>query len=97
MWFFNQQNCINNKDIMNDAIRVFNLFLNNEYITSDTKKDIYLYLNQTNEIKQINQTNKINSINQTNEINQVNQINQTNQTNEINQDNQTNQINQTKP
>ena len=55
MWFFNQQNCINNKDIMNDAIRVFNLFLNNEYITSDTKNHICLYLYQINQISQINQ------------------------------------------
>ena len=101
MWFFNQQNCRNNTNIINDAIRVLNLFLNNEYVTSDTKKDIYLYLNQTNQINQVNQADQINQVNQTNEIiqinqviNQTNQIIQINQTNEINQANQINQTNQ---
>ena len=83
MWFFNQQNCINNKDIMNDAIRVFNLFLNNEYITSDTKNHICLYLYQINQISQINQ------IKQCKHFKLIKIIKK--------KKNQTNQINQTKP
>ena len=51
MWFLNQEKCKNRTDIMNDVIRVCNLFLNCEYITSDTKKHIYLYLNQTKQKK----------------------------------------------
>lgn len=51
IWFLNQEKCRNSTDIMNDAIRVCNLFLNCEYITSDTKKHIYLYLNQTKQKK----------------------------------------------
>jgi hypothetical protein len=50
-WFLNQEICRNNTDIINDALRVFNLFLNCKYISSDTKKHIYLYLNQTKQKK----------------------------------------------
>lgn len=50
-WFLNQKKCRNNAEVMNDAIRVCNLFLNHEYITSDTKKLIYLYLNRTKQKK----------------------------------------------
>jgi len=59
MWFLNLENCRNNADIMNDAIRVCNLFLNNEYVTSNTKKDICLYLNQLNQTNQNKQCQQI--------------------------------------
>ena len=47
----NHDKCRNNTDVKNDAIRVCNLFLNNEYISSKTKNEIYLYLNQTKQLK----------------------------------------------
>jgi len=46
MWFLNVKKCRNNTDIKDEAIRICNLFLNNEYISSNTKKKIYFYLNQ---------------------------------------------------
>ena len=49
--FLNNDKCRNNTDIKNSSIRVCNLFLNNEYISSKTKNEIYLYLNQTKQLK----------------------------------------------
>ena len=46
-WFIRNEKCKNRTDILNDTIRVCNLFLNNEFISSNTKKEIFLYLNQT--------------------------------------------------
>ena len=45
-FFLNQQKCINNKNIQNDAIRICNLFLKNKHVSSNIKTKIYLYLNQ---------------------------------------------------
>ena len=50
-WFLNQEKCRNNKDLKDDAIRICNLFLNNELISPIIKKEINLYLNQTKEFK----------------------------------------------
>ena len=44
-FFLNQKKCRNNKIVKNDAIRICNLFLKNKYVSSNTKKKIYLYLN----------------------------------------------------
>ena len=46
MWFLSKEKCRNNTDIMDYAGKVCNLFLNNEYISSDTKKEINCYLNE---------------------------------------------------
>lgn len=51
IWFLSKEQCKNNTDVKDYAIKVFNLFLNNEYISSDTKKEIFLYLNQTKQQK----------------------------------------------
>ena len=45
-WFLRNKNCRNKKDIMNDALRVSNLYLNNQFISSKTKNEISLYLNK---------------------------------------------------
>ena len=45
-WFLKINKCRNNTHIKRDAIRICNLFLNNKYISSNTKKNIYFYLNQ---------------------------------------------------
>ena len=50
MWFFHRPNCKNNPKIMNDAIRILKLFLNDEYVSLGVKKEIYSYLNKTNYI-----------------------------------------------
>ena len=47
LWFLERDECKKQKDIMNYAIKVCNLYLNNKYISSQTKIKIYLYLNQT--------------------------------------------------
>ena len=44
--FFRNKNCRNKKDIINDTLRVSNLYLNNQYISSKTKNEISLYLNK---------------------------------------------------
>ena len=46
-WFIRMKKCNNQKNIMNDTIRVCNLYLKNLYISSEAKKEIYLYLNKT--------------------------------------------------
>jgi len=46
-WFIRQEKCKNHTDIMNDTLRICSLYLNNEYISSNAKKEISLYLNQT--------------------------------------------------
>ena len=51
MWFLERDECKKQKDIMNYAIKICNLYLNNEYISSDTKAKISIYLNQTRNIK----------------------------------------------
>ena len=48
--YFNRPNCKNNPKIMNDAIRILKLFLNDEYVSLGVKKEIYSYLNKTNYI-----------------------------------------------
>ena len=45
--FIRNKKCKNHTNIMNDASRVCNLYLNNEYISSNAKKEISLYLNRT--------------------------------------------------
>ena len=47
MWFLSKEKCRNNTSVADYAIRICNSFLNNKYISSDTKKEIYLYLNRT--------------------------------------------------
>ena len=47
MWFFNQQLCKDNPNISNDILRIFKLFLNDKYISSEVKKKIILFLNTT--------------------------------------------------
>ena len=51
MWFLERDECKKQKDIMNYAIKICNLYLNNEYISSDTKDKISIYLNQSKNIK----------------------------------------------
>ena len=46
-WFIRQDKCKNQTDIMNDTIRICNLYLKNEYISKSAKKEISLYLNRT--------------------------------------------------
>ena len=46
-WFIRPKKCKNQMDIMNYTITICNLFLKNEYVSSDTKKEILLYLNKT--------------------------------------------------
>ena len=46
-WFLRSEKCNKKINIKNDIIRVCNLYLNNEYISSDTKKEILFYLNRT--------------------------------------------------
>ena len=45
MWFFNQQLCKDNPNISNDILRIFKLFLNDKYISSEVKNKIILFLN----------------------------------------------------
>ena len=45
-FFIRNKKCTNQKDVASDAIRICNLYLNNEYISSKTKKEISLYLKQ---------------------------------------------------
>ena len=51
IFFFNQEKCINNKNVKNESIRVCNLFLNDEYVSSNTKKKINMYLNELKQQK----------------------------------------------
>jgi len=48
-FFINQKKCRNNKDIKDVALKICNLYLHNEYISSKAKKEISLFLNQTNQ------------------------------------------------
>ena len=45
-WFLRNKECTNKKDIMNDSIRVCNLYLNNQYISTKTKNEISKYLDK---------------------------------------------------
>ena len=47
MWFLEKEECKKQNDTMNYAIKVCNLYLNNQYISNDTKTKISIYLNQT--------------------------------------------------
>ena len=47
MWFLQKEECKKQNDTMNYAIKVCNLYLNNQYISNDTKVKISIYLNQT--------------------------------------------------
>ena len=47
IYFLNQQKCRNNLGVKNESIRICNLYLNNPYISSHTKKEIFIYLNHT--------------------------------------------------
>ena len=47
MWFFNQPLCKDNPNISNEILRIFKLFLNDKYISSEVKKKIILFLNTT--------------------------------------------------
>lgn len=49
IFFLNQQKCRNNSGVKNDSIRICNLFLNNPYISSRTKRKIFIYLNPTHQ------------------------------------------------
>ena len=51
-WFLNSNDCRNNSFIREDAIKICNLFLQNEYIESQIKNKIKIFLNGTNENKQ---------------------------------------------
>ena len=46
-WFIREKKCKNNTEIKNDSIRICNLYLSDKYIPLKTKKEISLYLNQT--------------------------------------------------
>jgi len=46
-WLLNHK-CRNNKSIINEAIRVCKLFIENKYIEEDMKKKIFIFLNETN-------------------------------------------------
>ena len=46
-WFIRGKKCKNNTEIKNDSIRICNLYLSDKYIPLKTKKEISLYLNQT--------------------------------------------------
>ena len=47
MWYFNQPKCKDNPDVMKDAIRVLNLFVNDNYVSPDIKNKVNSYLNKT--------------------------------------------------
>ena len=51
MWFFHQPKCRGDQVVMNDALRVLNLFLNDEYVSSESKKEINSYINETTFVK----------------------------------------------
>ena len=46
-WFLNHK-CRKNKFVMNEAIRVCKLFIENKYIEEEMKKKILIFLNETN-------------------------------------------------
>ena len=48
IWFLQRNECKIQKDTMNYAIKLCNLYLNNQYISLDTKSKISTYLNFTN-------------------------------------------------
>lgn len=48
MWFLEREQCKKEIETRNYAIKICNLFLNNEYISPETKSKISIYLNQTN-------------------------------------------------
>ena len=47
LWFLEKDECKRQNDTMDYAIKLCNLFLNNQYISSDTKSKISIFLNQT--------------------------------------------------
>ena len=47
MWFLEREQCKKEIETRNYAIKICNLFLNNEYISPETKSKISIYLNQT--------------------------------------------------
>ena len=47
MWFLEKDECKKEKDTLNYAKKLCNLYLNNQYISSDTKKKILIFLNET--------------------------------------------------
>ena len=47
MWFLDKEECKKQNDTMNYAIKVCKLYLNNQYISNNTKAKISEYLNQT--------------------------------------------------
>ena len=47
MWFLEKDECKKEKDTLNYAKKLCNLYLNNQYISSDTKKKILILLNET--------------------------------------------------
>ena len=51
-WLLKNNRCRNNTFIREDAIKICNLFLQNEYIKSEIKNKIKIFLNETNENKQ---------------------------------------------
>ena len=46
-WFIRDSKCKNKSNIRNDTIRISKLFLNNQYISTKAKNEIYSYLNKT--------------------------------------------------
>ena len=51
-WFLKSNDCRNNSFVREDAIKVCNLFLQNEYIESQIKNKIKDFLKEVNENKQ---------------------------------------------
>ena len=47
LWFLEKDECKKQKETINYAIKLCNLYLNNQYISSDTKTKISIFLNQT--------------------------------------------------